>query len=133
MIKASAPGKVILFGEHAVVYGQPALAVPVTQVQAEVRIDRIFSPGIRINAPNIQLNEKLDSLSASHPLAVTVRNTLAALDAGSLSGVSILIRSTIPVASGLGSGRGRLGRHHPRAGETLEKGFDRRAGQRAGL
>jgi mevalonate kinase len=104
MIKASAPGKVILFGEHAVVYGQPALAVPVTQVQAEVRIDKIFSPGIRINAPNIQLNEKLDSLSASHPLAVTVRNTLAALDAGSLSGLSILIRSSIPVASGLGSG-----------------------------
>lgn len=104
MSKASAPGKVILFGEHAVVYGQPALAVPVTQVQAEVRIDRIFSPGIRINAPNIQLNERLEALAPSHPLAATVRNTLTALEAGSLSGVTILVRSTIPVASGLGSG-----------------------------
>jgi mevalonate kinase len=104
MSKASAPGKVILFGEHAVVYGQPALAVPVTQVQAEVRIDRIFSPGIRINAPNIQVNEKLDALGPSHPLAATVRNTLTALEAGSLSGVVILVRSSIPVASGLGSG-----------------------------
>lgn len=104
MSKASAPGKVILFGEHAVVYGQPALAVPVTQVQVEVRIDRIFSPGIRINAPNIQLNERLEALAPSHPLAATVRNTLTALEAGSLSGVTILIRSTIPVASGLGSG-----------------------------
>jgi mevalonate kinase len=104
MSRASAPGKVILFGEHAVVYGQPALAVPVTQVQAEVRIDRIFSPGIRINAPNIHLNERLDALAPSHPLAATVRNTLTALEAGSLSGVAILVRSTIPVASGLGSG-----------------------------
>ena len=104
MSKASAPGKIILFGEHAVVYGQPALAVPVTQVQADVRIDKIFSPGIRINAPNIQLNARLDSLASSHPLAATVRNTLAALEVDSLPGVTVLIRSSIPVASGLGSG-----------------------------
>jgi mevalonate kinase len=104
MSKATAPGKIILFGEHAVVYGQPALAVPVTQVEAEVRIDKIFSSGIRINAPNIQLNEKLDALATSHPLAATVRNTLHALEVVSLSNVAILIRSSIPVASGLGSG-----------------------------
>ena len=104
MSKATAPGKIILFGEHAVVYGQPALAVPVTQVQAEARIDRIFSSGIRVNAPNIRLNDKLDSLTATHPLAATIRNTLLALGETSLSGVSVLIRSEIPVASGLGSG-----------------------------
>ncbi|GAB4505262.1 MAG: mevalonate kinase [Anaerolineales bacterium] len=104
MITSSAPGKIILFGEHAVVYGQPALAVPVTQVHADVRIEEIFGPGVWINAPNIQLHSRLDALASSHPLAATVNNALSALGVSYLSDISILIRSTIPVASGLGSG-----------------------------
>lgn len=104
MITCSAPGKVILFGEHAVVYGQPALAAPVTQVHADVRIEEIFSPGVWVNAPNIQLHARLEALDASHPIAITVKNTLAALGVAYLSGITILIRSSIPVAAGLGSG-----------------------------
>ena len=35
MVLSSAPGKCILFGEHAVVYGQPAVAVA---IDARVRV-----------------------------------------------------------------------------------------------
>ena len=112
MSQASAPGKVILFGEHAVVYGQPALAVPVTQVHADVEIEASSKPGIWIDAPDVHLSSGLDALASSHPIAATVKNTLSALgfspsplgrgDRG--EGIEIRIRSTIPVASGLGSG-----------------------------
>ena len=103
-MKASAPGKVILFGEHAVVYGRPALAVPVTQVHAEVDVAASPRPGIWIEAPEIGLSAELKSLPGDHPLAALVHNLLFALTIDPYPDLTIRISSTVPVASGLGSG-----------------------------
>ena len=104
MITSSAPGKIILFGEHAVVYGRPALAVPVTQVQATVEVDESPRPGIWIEAPDIRLSCELSQLPLTHPLAAAINGVLTATGISTPSPFTIHVHSTIPVASGLGSG-----------------------------
>jgi mevalonate kinase len=104
MTIASAPGKIILFGEHAVVYGRPALAAPVTQVHADVEITASDRPGAWIHAPGISLHSELNSLSSDHPIASVIHNFFFLARVSPPANLSIHISSTIPVASGLGSG-----------------------------
>ena len=104
MTTASAPGKIILFGEHAVVYGRPALAVPVTQVHADVDISDADSAGIWIQAPDIHLHAELNTLPSDHPIASVLHNLFFLARVSPFPNVEIKITSTIPVASGLGSG-----------------------------
>jgi mevalonate kinase len=103
-VKASAPGKIILLGEHAVVYGRPALAVPIPQVRAEAEVTESARPGIWIQARDVGLDSELGSLPADHPLGALVRKLLAVLHRDVPPNLRIKIHSTIPVASGLGSG-----------------------------
>lgn len=103
----AAPGKVILFGEHAAVYGQPAIAVPVQQVAARALVRPLFnapSGRIRIQAPEVGLEADLDELDPQHPLAAAVHFTLQAMGVQHPLAVTIKVSSTIPVAAGLGSG-----------------------------
>ncbi len=103
-VTASAPGKVILFGEHAVVYGRPAIAVPVTQVRATAAIDPAPpGSGLIIVASDLKKSIALSSAPGDEPLAAAARFTLEHL-AAPTPDATITIRSTIPIASGLGSG-----------------------------
>jgi len=103
-VKASAPGKIILFGEHAVVYGRPALAVPVTQVHANVEVTDSSHAGIWIDASDINLHTELNTLPSDHPIASVIHNLFFLSRISQFPNLNINITSTIPVASGLGSG-----------------------------
>lgn len=103
--RGTAPGKAILFGEHAVVYGRPALAVPVTQVSAEASVEPgADHGGVVITALDTGEQLALRDAPSDHPLARAARLALERLGLPTPPDWSVTVRSTIPIASGLGSG-----------------------------
>lgn len=104
-ITTTAPGKIILFGEHAVVYKRPALAVPVTQVNAICHIKPApLDTGIVLIAPDLNEHYQLSELAANHPLGAVVHHVLNLLQLETEPDLRLTVSSTIPIARGLGSG-----------------------------
>jgi len=100
---ATASGKVILFGEHAVVYGRPAIAIPVTGIKAVAVVEESAGE-IFIRAPDIGKEFYFKEAPPEDPLRLLVELTLRHLGWENARGFTITIRSEIPIARGFGSG-----------------------------
>ena len=104
---ASASAKIILFGEHAVVYGQPAVAIPIQDVRtsAAVSIDAAVADPV-IEAKDLKIETTIGA--AAHPESIShIIKTIELIDAKIVklpkSGWRLTIWSKIPIGRGLGS------------------------------
>jgi len=103
MLTFSAPGKIILCGEHAVVYGRPAIALPMSGIRARVLAEPAErGSGIRFDAPDLGQAWSLRD-APDDPLSQLAAQLLANLGVP-VPDLLLRIESDIPIASGMGSG-----------------------------
>nr|MDO8115267.1 mevalonate kinase [Candidatus Sigynarchaeota archaeon] len=120
-ITCTAPGKVILAGEHAVVHGFPAIASAI-KMRMEMTMQVLDKPVFELNLGDVgialragTMDELLSKAAVEFPLFKAIYDSvLAEATDGHLKqdrmrndqGFSITARSTIPVSAGLGSSAG---------------------------
>jgi mevalonate kinase len=119
MTRSSAPGKVYLFGEHAVVYGEPAVPCAIER-RARVEVQRRDDGHLRVNAEDLSLNGFTVEYGATAdgrpdvdvPESLVTAATqyvdgaieqVRAVTGEADAGFDVTIESDIPLGAGLGS------------------------------
>lgn len=119
MTTASAPGKVYLFGEHAVVYGEPAVPCAISRrarVTAERREDdrlRVHAEDLSLDGFTVEYSGETDTPPDVDVSPDLVRAAMGYVDAAvsqareaagtSEAGFDVTVESEIPLGAGLGS------------------------------
>ncbi|WP_136089140.1 mevalonate kinase [Auritidibacter ignavus] len=95
----SAHGKAILIGEHAVVYGAPAIALPLLDLQATASVRDSRRGYLTTDLYTGPLNDAPKDMG---PIVTALRASAEKLDVRA-DRLDVILRSTIPFERGLGS------------------------------
>lgn len=135
MVEASAPAKVILFGEHFVVYGEPAIVLAIDK-RAYTRATLRKGNRIYVNSHDIQASgffkgkrfqtEKggKEAERKLQPIRTVIQRILA--KSNEKVGVDVEIKSSIPVAVGLGSSAAVAASVAAAVSQLLDKTFSQK-------
>jgi len=112
-VVASAPAKVILLGEHFVVYGEPAIVLAIDK-RAYAKVSRREDKKLHIRSANLNMagyfedgsfkieqGEAKEARMKFDPVKNTIENILQKRE--ERVGLNVEINSTVPVGAGLGS------------------------------
>ncbi len=112
-VVASAPAKVILLGEHFVVYGEPAIVLAIDK-RAYAKVSKREDKKLHIRSANLSLagyfedgtfkieqGEAKEARMKFDPVKNTIENILQKRE--ERVGLNVEINSTVPVGAGLGS------------------------------
>ncbi|OPY29726.1 MAG: Mevalonate kinase [Methanobacterium sp. PtaU1.Bin242] len=114
-VTASAPGKTILFGEHAVVYGKPAIAVAINR-KANVKIQKRADSKIFVEIPGLKLSGYLElekevikiekdqgNIGILNYILKSLKKAQIEGETESENGMEITVDLEMPISGGLGS------------------------------
>jgi mevalonate kinase len=106
-VTASAPGKAILFGEHAVVYGKPAIAMALNK-RAQVKVSGRAGNKIQVDIRDLgikgYIDLKVNSIISDSPKKGILKYILNSVKkVHGESGLDICIDVNVPIGGGLGS------------------------------
>ena len=103
---ANACGKLILLGEHAVVYDSPAIAIPLLSLKVRATVEPLIGKpqgSIQIKAAPLGIDQDLDDLGKAHFLAQTLDLLFDYLGLLKRPTCRLTLNSELPIAAGLGS------------------------------